>query len=312
VTIAIVAAQYVFPSWPGFHTWQYAGLLAILAMAIGAELLALRGTRAQQTTGAIVAYLGVAAVLVSGLASGLLGPDSVRIVRSPGTVMPLPDLGVAAFFPNLGGDAIANGSGAVTVRKRDGSSFDIRSGERRVVGAYALEVETQTAAFVSAKTLAGNHLTITQPQNPAFLSPVLLFPQTAQIVGRTLPTDGFAIPALHRQVKVVLFTPDEKQTAGVHGAPQKGVLFAVDDDSGRLIPGGIALAKYGAELPVGGVVLRADVGTYPVLVVSPVPSPLAFILGIAGILAGIAVGTLRPGRLGPPRAVPAQRIVKAP
>jgi hypothetical protein len=135
-----------------------------------------------------IASIGAVVVIVAGIASGLLGPDTETIARAPGTVAPLPDVGAAGFFPVADPATIARGDAQLEVRRRDGTSIDVGPNVRRFFGTTALETAPQMAAYVEARDGSGGRLTITQPTNPAFLSPVLLFPERVTIAGRSHPT----------------------------------------------------------------------------------------------------------------------------
>ncbi len=291
-SVASVLAQDVAPQWSGFHTWQYAAMLALGAVAIGGYALA--GRRGEDgTTGArlVVAMVGALVVIAAGVASGLLGPDTEIVSRAPGTVAPLGDVGAAAFFPIADAAAIARGDGHVLLRRRGADPTDVAPGARRFVGATEVELTPRTAAYVEARTTKGDHLTMTQPTNPAFLSPVLLFTQQIALAGKMLPADSFAIPALHRQVKAFYFASGAPGATGAaHGQPAgaASVLFAVDDDDGRLVPGGIGFAPAGESVDLGGLRLRATLGTYPALAISAVPLTPALLLGCALLVAGLA------------------------
>ena len=286
--IVLVGAQYLSPRWTGFHTWQYAALLALVAVTILAAQL---GARKQPSAGAgrfAIAMFGALIVVVAGMASGLLGPDSETIARAPGTVAPLPDVGAAAFFPNVGPDAVARGNQPVILRRRSAGTLEITPGERRYVGTAALETEPHLAAFVEALDLRGNHLTITQPTNAAFLSPVLSFPQTVTVDGRALQVDAFAVPALHRQVKAFYFSPE--MTAAVRDPAVTGrpaLLFEVEDDAGKHLAHAIGFGPSGAEVTLGGARLRGTIGTYPALVLSAIPSIPATAFGVTLFLVGL-------------------------
>ncbi len=290
-SVACVLAQDVASQWSGFHTWQYAATLGIGAVAIGGYALA--GRRGDDgTVGArlVVAMVGALIVIAAGIASGLLGPDTEIVSRAPGTVVPLGDVGAAAFFPIADATAIARGDGHVLLRRRGADPIDVPPGERRFVGATAVELVPRTAAYVEARTSKGDHLTITQPTNPAFLSPVLLFTQQIALAGKMLPADAFAIPALHRQVKAFYFASGAPGATGAaHGQPSgsASVLFAVDDDDGRLVPGGIGFAPAGQSVDLGGLRLRATLGTYPAVAISAVPLTPAIILGCVLFLVGL-------------------------
>jgi hypothetical protein len=129
---------------------------------------------------------------------------------------------------------------------------------------------------------------MTQPENTSFLSPVLLFAQTTPIAGHTLPVDTFAIPPLQRTVKAVLFSStDVAAMATLAGDPRPGVLFAVEDRQGRMLPDAIRFARDGSPVSVGGLVLKPSVGTFPQVVIASVPYLPLLILGILAFLAGL-------------------------
>ena len=294
--MALVFAQDVVPSWAGFHTWQYVAALVLAAIAaMGYALGARTGTDGVVGTWLALAMVGAVVVMAAGIASGLLGPDTETVIRAPGTVAPLLDVGAAGFFPVADPATIVRGDARIHIRKRDGTSVDVGPGDRRFVGTTALETVPQTAAYVEARDGGGARLTITQPTNSAFLSPVLLFPERVQIAGRMLPSDAFATPALHRTIKAFYFSKDAASAAQAHGLGNKAaVLFAVDDDDGRLEPNGIGFVPSGGDAAIGGLRFRVSVGTYPALRISAVPAPLALALGAGVFALGIALAFVRP------------------
>ena len=293
--MALVFAQDVVPAWTGFHTWQYAAALALATLAVAGYAWGARtGADGDFGTRVFVAAIGAVVVMCAGIASGLLGPDTETVVRAPGTVAPLPDVGAAGFFPVADPGALVRGDAHILIRRRDGSSLEVGPGERRFVGATSLETTAQIAAYVEARDAGGRRLTITQPANSAFLSPVLLFPQRVTVAGRELPADAFATPALHRQIKAFYFSKDAAASTQHGLGGKEAVLLAVDDDAGRLEPGGIGFVTSGADAPIGGVRFHVAIGTYPALVVSAVPFPPALWLGGALVLAGLAYTLLVP------------------
>ena len=288
VCIVLALAQDAAPGWAGFHTWQYAAALAIAMIAVvGYVLEARQGRDGEVGRRLVVAMIGALVIGVAGLIAGLLGPDTQTVTQAPGTVAPLPAVGAAAFFPLAGPAEIARGDTRVILRRRDGTSLEIEPGRRRFVGANALTLVPHLAAFVDVKDLRGNHLTVTQPTNPSFLSPVLLFGQDVPIAGKDVPSDAFAAPALHRQIKAFYFAqgvPGAQHAASLGTGP--AMLFAIDDDDGRLIPGAIGFARSGSGVRLGGLELGASLGTYPELEISAVPYPLAIWFGAALTIAG--------------------------
>jgi hypothetical protein len=297
--IGLVVAQDVVPLVDFFHTWQYATALALggfllVAYANGAR----RGQDGALGKRLALAVLGALIVTLTGIASGLLGPDTQTVSHPPGTVAPIPDLRAAAFFAPADAASIAAGTAHVVVRRPQHTDIDVAPNERKFVGSSVLLLQMSPAAFVEARDARGNRLTVTQPTNPSFLSPVLLFPNTQVISGKKLPFDTFAVPALERVVKTV-FLPGS-MTSSLHVPPadagKPAVLFAVDDDRGQ--SHGITIDPDGAEVPIAGMRLRATIGSYPALVVASAPQPLALAGGIALFLAGIVWSALAwlPGR----------------
>jgi hypothetical protein len=287
--VLLVLAQDAAPAWAGFHTWQYSATLGLGAIAmLGYASGARKGEDGERGRRLVVATLGVLVIVAAGIASGLLGPDTQLVQRAPGTVAPLPDVGAAAFFPVADSDAIARGDAHLTLRRRNAADIDLGPGQRRFVGASALTTVPAVAAYVEARDSRGRRLTVTQPTNPAFLSPVLFFPQHVTIASKVLPADAFATPALHRQIKAFYFSKDASSAAHAHGVAggATAALFAVDDDSGTLLPGGIGFAQSGSEVFLGGVRLRPTLGTYPTLQIAAVPYPPALWLGAALVLGG--------------------------
>ncbi len=295
IGIGLTLAQYVTPAWPGYHVWQYTAALALAIVVLIAYIRSARKEDGDLGARLAIAAAGAIVICGAGIGSGLLGPDTRTVASAPGTVSPLPDVRAAAFFPIADSATIANGSAHVLLRRRDADALDIGPGERRYVGATALETSDQLAAFVEARDARGGHLTITQPTSSAFLSPVLFFPQRVTIAGKSLQADGFATPAVRRQVKVFYFPKDSAGVkAALHGVTGAAVLFAVDDDRGRLVPGGIGFAANDRELTLAGLRLRATLGTYPELVISAVPYPPVVGFGILMLAIGLGyAATLR-------------------
>jgi hypothetical protein len=181
------------------------------------------------------------------------------------------------------------GDATITVRRRDGSSLEV--GSRPVpFGLWVVFAQARPAAYVVARDANGDRLTITQPANASFLSPVMLFRQTQRIHDRTFPLDTFAVPAAQRVVRILYFSPADlaafgrTQTAGTPNGP--AAVLSIADDAGA--PAGIAMAQSGREIAAAGLRLTITLGTYPVLQVASAPQfgvmaggLLIFILGAA-------------------------------
>lgn len=286
---ALVIAQIVFPGEALFHTWQY-----VLVLAVVAWLLIATASRAGRSLFAISLF-GALIVVADGLASGLLGPDTQRIARAPGTIAPIPDVGAAAFFASATPESIAGGHAVITLRRRNHVDILVTPGSRRFLGALLLTGEPMPVAYVEAFGEDGNHLTVTQPTGNAFLSPFLLFRTRQEIAGGTHPVDGFALPAVNRTVKAVYFTTADVAHLRLQLPPsaegQPAILYDVFDvQANRSL--GIGVAASGVETEIGGVRLRATLGTYPQLVIASAPQPYVLTLGLVLIVLGIAGSAL--------------------
>jgi hypothetical protein len=291
VACALVIAQIVFPGNALFHTWQYA-----LALAVVAWLLITSASRSRRVL-FLISLLGALIVIADGFASGLLGPDTQRIARAPGTVAPLPDLGAAAFFSSATPQSLVKGDAVITIRRLHHLDIIVAAGARKFLGALLLTADAMPVAFVEAFDDGGNHLTVTQPTGTAFLSPFLLFRTRQEIAGEAHPVDGFALPGGSRTVKVVYFTPADVTRLHVAVPPsavgQPAILYDVFDAASNHSLG-IGVAASGVQTEIGGVRLEATLGTYPQLVISSAPHPYVLILGLFLIVVGLAGSFLQP------------------
>jgi hypothetical protein len=305
LAIALVLAQDVYPFTPLYHTWQYALALAIALVVMLAYANAVRrGEDGVAGKRLLVAMAGAALVDVAGLASGLLGPDTASVIGTPGTVMPIPALGAAAFFAPVDAGALARGASGVMLRRRGAAEIALVPSSRRVIGESLIYLEPRPAAYVEAFDERGTHLTITQPTNASFLSPVLLFRERQRIGAFDLPFDSFATPARHRLVRALYFTPRQlaqfshaNATAFADKTAPALVLTAADD-AGK--PLGITLAASGRTVALGGIRVRATIGTYPALAIAATPATWALVAGIVLFAGGIAWSALprKPQRAG--------------
>ncbi len=246
-----------------------------------------------------LAMVGAVAVGVAGLLSGLIGPDTVTVIGTPGTVTPIPDLGVAAFFAPADPASLARGDATVTLRRRGDEPLDV--GTRPLpLGLSVLFTSLRPAAYVVARDLQGDRLTVTQPNNASFLSPVVLFRQSQPIRDKTFPMDTIAVPAVHRIVRVLYFSAADL-AAFQHGLPGgDGAVLSVADDAGN--ERGLTIAASGRETTVGGLRLTITLGRYPVLQVASAPQPAVTITGSV-LFVFAAVWGLIVGRTRKPEAI---------
>lgn len=270
--IVLAAAQDLFPGNAWFHHGSYA---ASIVAANGFMLWNLRRRK-----GYAIAAFGATAVTLCALAAALLGPDTQTILRGPGENVALTEPAGRLRFP------LTNGAGLTlqapgTPEFYDAANRATAIGNGRTFrGAYVFWVEQHRAAFVDAADARGNHVTVTQPENSSFLSPVLLFAQTSAIAGKNLPVDTFAIPPLQRTVKAVLFAKNDVEAmATLARDPRPGILFAVEDQTGKMLPGAIKFARDGEAVVAGGVLLKPSIGTYPQVIIASAPFLPAFVAG---------------------------------
>jgi hypothetical protein len=279
--IGLTVAQDALPAREWYHGWEY---VTILAIAIGGMIAhAARAWRGSEANGKrlAIALAGATAVSVAGLLSGLIGPDDVTVVGTPGTVTPVADLGAAAFFPPADPQAIARGAAVVTLRRRNAP--DAVVGARPApAGLWVAFAQSRPAAYVEVRDDRGERLTITQPSNPSFLSPVLLFRQGQEIHGRTFPLDTFAVPAVHRIVRALYFTPADLATfprdPSASAPREPSAILTVADDAGKSL--GITMAPSGRTVAIAGLHVTVTLGTYPVLQLASAPQPLVTLGGI--------------------------------
>jgi len=293
IALAIaVVAEIVFPGRDPYHAgWYNVGLAALVAVALTAARRQFAQTALPGLRGAVAAIACGAFLLgVAGIASGLLAPDNRVIVGAPGQRVNVEDLGGALLFP-LAQSNDAASDRAVTLDRKNRAPVEIVT-NRRDVGSFILRTLARTVVFVSARDSHGGHETITQPAGSVFLSPILLMQQQQTIDGLDLPFDSFAVPAAHRIVKAVLFSPQQAAALrGMQGLAVPAVLFAVDDENDRPLPHAIALVVDGQTVDAGGLQLEAHVLEYPSVEMVAAPNLAATALGAMLVFGGLVVKT---------------------
>ena len=288
IGVALVSAEIAVPGRPVYHAgWYNVALSALIVTTLVAARRRFRAERSRRSRAAVLAIVfGIGLAGLAGVASGLLAPDNQTIIGAPGERVRIEGLGTLAF-PLA---AAASQTEAPVTLERP-FRLPMAIGERsRNAGNFILRETPRNVAYVEARDLLGNRLTITQPTGSAFLSPVLLMENRQTIAGMNLPFDSFNVPAERRVVNAVLF--DSAQAAMLlHGGAQIGepaVLFAVDDENERPLPHSIALSAAGRSVRAGGLMLRGLVGTYPAVEVIAAPNLFATLLGSLLVLGGIA------------------------
>jgi hypothetical protein len=289
LAIVLTLAQDVFPARDWYHSWQYVTILAIaIVVMLVHALRSWRGRAGAHGKRVALALAGALAVAVAGLLSGLIGPDTVTVVGTPGTVTPVPELGAAAFFAPADPQTIPRGDATITLRRRDAGPIEV--GPRPVpIGLSVAFTQSRPAAYVVVRNDRGDRLTITQPNNPSFLSPVILFRQSQEIHDRIFPLDTFAVPAAQRVVRILYFSPEDlaafRHDPSAPAPAGPGAILTASDDAGA--QHGITMAASGTEATVGDLHVTVTLGTYPVLQVASAPQPLAVGAGLVLFLGGL-------------------------
>jgi hypothetical protein len=272
----MTVAQEFFPGSSIFHSGWYNALS--VALVVAALLQRRKNT---------LALFGTAIVVLSGAAAGLMGPDTHTVIGSPGATVTDDQIGSAFVFPLAQANVDPQ---TVTVSLRSGSSLVAIGGRRRYWGGLIMWQTPRVSVWVTAADAAGNRLTITQPTNGTFLSPVLAMEQSTVIGGMNVRYDSFAVPAERRTVKAVLFDAQQASHLGPQSPPNGGpaILFAIADRGDHPVPGGIGIVASGSQRKIGGLILGAQAGSYPAVVVASGPYLPALIAGLLLLLAGAA------------------------
>ncbi len=297
LVLAGVIVELIVPGKPVYHSGWYnvaiVALVVILAMRMRAVLVPLKTARAR--VGASMAAFGIAIVAFAGVASGLLGPNAHTIVGAPGERVRADELGGTLVFPFA-----HQATTPVASLQRGSGSLPIDG--RRYVGAFVLHPVLRTVVEVTAFDAHDTHLTITQPTGNAFLSPVLMMQGHQSISGFDLAFDSFAVPAAHRQVKVVLFPARiAAQLPGFDAPADTDVLlFDVQNERGDELHGGIGATPDGRAVTLAGLTLRPNVLVYPAIEVFSSPHVGAVLLGLLAVLAGVLTFVLPAGRIARP------------
>ncbi len=240
----MVAAQDLFPGQAIYHYGWYNAIDAALFV------LAALNLRGRSNSGLIIASFGAAIVVFTGVAAGLMGPDTQTVIGAPGATVRNDDAGGTFVFPISASDA--------PVQFARGSSLTSIDGGRRYTGGFVMWQLPRTVVNLDVADAHGNHLTITQPTNASFLSPVLLMQGSTTIAGMDVQYDTFSVPAAARSVKAVLFSA--QQAAKLRADPpitgRPAVLFAVSDEAGNMVPRGIGLVASGDRKTIGGLLLH--------------------------------------------------------
>jgi len=285
---ALGALWALRPFAAALHAWGVALASALAgAFLVFAAISTLRSTKRHERFAALCAFggaLAAGAIVTAGFAVG----SAARVPAAPGQVfVPGKATRVAVEFPAipasvaLGGDPSAWPQSVIVA---DGSRrIDLAAGDEVRAGTYVFRALLGPIARVTATALDGRSVTVTQPQGAAFASPYLTFPA----VQGGQPSDLFAVPALHRIVRVAYY-------AGLpaHRIDIPFVLVQIDEENGGTLYQGVAVS--GRPIRRANLELEFFLGSYPVVFVASAPPLLPLLLGVAATAVGL-VGFLLTG-----------------
>ena len=291
--IGLTLAQDVRPGLDLYHTWQYAAAMSIAIILIVAYAWDARaGSDGRAGQWVALGLAGALTVAVGGLLSGLIGPDTITVSGSPGTVTPVSDLAAAAFFGPADPQTIARGDAAVSLRRKGADPIAVPAGGKVFLGTSIVYLTSRPAAYIVARDVRGNRLTVTQPTNSTFLSPVLLFPQSQPLKDKSYPLDTFATPGIHRIARALFFSADDAEAFNHLGSRQPALVLSVNDDNGKTV--GLSIVPSGRDVVVGDLHVTATLGTFPQLVVASAPHPAVLIIGLLVFVGGVGAAFVRP------------------
>jgi hypothetical protein len=301
--IGLTLAQDLRPGLDFYHTWQYAAAMTIAIIVIAAYAWGARlGGDGVAGKRIALGLVGGLAVALAGLLSGLIGPDTITVSGSPGSVTPVPDLQAAAFFGPADPPTIERGDASVSLRKQGVDPIAVPPAGRLFLGTSIAYLTSRPAAYIVARDARGNRLTVTQPTNPTFLSPVLLFPQNQPLRDKSYPLDAFATPGVHRIARALYFSAEDAQTFNHLGSKQPALVLSVNDDNGKSV--GLTIVPSGRDVAIGDLHITATLGTFPQLVVASAPHPAVLVVGLLMFIGGVGWSFVPPRR-DTPLGVPA-------
>lgn len=263
---------------PRLHRWEITLAIALAGLIVFA--IALRSMRARdpEERFAAVGLLGGAVIALAFVAAELLVGAPQRVDAAPGQwYRPPHSARLALEFPPVSTQALGRADvDAVGVVLGD-RRMTLNAGMQARVGSYMFSAKLWPAAYVEAWSQKHVAQTVTQPNGISFVSPVLQFPDVDR---DGLAVDGFAVPALHREVRVKYYP----------GLPERGIdipflTLEIDEENGGALYSGVAIS--GRPLRKAGVDLVFTLGTYPAVSMAPVPDTFMYAVGTGMIAVGV-------------------------
>ncbi|HLJ84992.1 MAG TPA: hypothetical protein VKT51_12535 [Candidatus Eremiobacteraceae bacterium] len=274
---ALVCAAQLHPFLATWHGWAV-DLAVALAGAFGLSSAA-RSASAQTMHERCAAIAGVGGALLAAafVYADIVGGAPVRVPAAPGQdYVPEHYARIGVSYPDAGEPAgVRVWPTAATIRDGD-KTLTLSQGDVVRAGPFVFTAVRWPIARVTASDTNGRPVTTTQPNNVAFLSPYLTFPQ---VDTDTRPVDFFSVPPLHRDVGVKYFD----------GLPARGItvpflVLQIREANGAALFDGVAVD--GREITSSGVRLRFSLGTYPAVISAGAAPIWICALGIALAIGG--------------------------
>jgi hypothetical protein len=281
LAIALCAAAVLAtakPFFAGTHSWGFTAAAALSALALVAcALPSLKAAHAAERFAALGALGGAllgAALVSANFAAG----QPQRVPAVPGQVYrPAHSTATTLAFARIDPASIdAPGAAPNVVLASPYGVQTLGAGQTQRSGPYVFTVVQAPLAYVKAATRSGRPVTVTQPDGWAFVSPFLLFPLAAE-----QPQDAFAVPALHRVVRVAYYA----------GLPARGinipfVVLQINEENGGVLYRGVAAS--GEVLDKAGLRLQLWLGSYPAVFMTGAPAAVPFFVGIVMVASALA------------------------
>lgn len=261
------------------HSWAVALVVALAgAFALTLGFATIRSRERLERFAALAAF-GAALAAGSELQAAFLVGVPARVSAAPGQEFrPSASSSVAVEFPSIKDRSAHDHAwpGSVNVVSPRGAIL-LSEGDVRRQGPYVFRALQGPIAIVSAKSPNGRAVTVTQPEGATFASPYLIFPS----LGDSQPVDLFAVPALHRVVRVAYY-------AGLpsHNIHIPFLLVQISEENGGSLYQGVAVS--GRPIRRAGVILDFDIGEYPAVIMASAPALTPFAIAALMTLVGSA------------------------
>jgi hypothetical protein len=274
---ALVCASQLHPFVAIWHGWVVDLAVALAGAFVLSSAIRSAGAQTMHERSAAISSIGGALLAAAFVYADIVGGAPVRVPAAPGqdySPEHYARVGVSYADVSESGNARVWPAAAII---RDGDHvFSVAPGEVVRAGPFAFTSVRWPIAHVSALDTRGRPVTTTQPNNVAFLSPYLTFPQ---VDTDARPIDFFSVPPLHRDVGVKYFD----------GLPARGItvpflVLQIRESNGAALFDGVAVD--GREVSSSGVRLRFALGTYPAVITAGAAPIWICALGIALVIGG--------------------------